>query len=76
MKRNELPLEVDKVKNEIVNNTLIFGSILGFISYLISFANVFTVGFHFSIITDLFSVSTFAVIAIYRNKLTIVLKRL
>lgn len=74
MKSSYLYTNLDTVKNKIIDNTLIFGTILGFITYLVSLVNIVASSFKYSYITDLVVIALFALIAIFRNKISIIVK--
>ncbi|MEQ6121745.1 ATP-binding protein [Reichenbachiella sp. MALMAid0571] len=58
-------------KENIVNKALIFGSIIAFITYLLSLSNFFLSGFQFSFITDLFFVAILIITTFYRKKISL-----
>lgn len=76
MQGQSLYAHINKVKNKIIDNTLVFGTILGFLTYLVSLANILSAGFKVSYITDLGVIILFALIAFFRKKIAKSIKSL
>jgi PAS domain S-box-containing protein len=64
------------IRNQIVDIALIFASVLGVITYLLSLYKAFEVGFQMSFFTDFIAVTTILVITIYRRRIPVKIKGL
>ena len=62
------------VKEEVLNKSLIFGAVAGFITYFISLTQWRITGFEISFITDFVILISIVVIAIYRNRINLLVK--
>jgi len=66
--------EIDEVKNQIIDASLIMGSILGFLTFIASFKFNFENHFYFYILLDLSVVLSLSFMAIFRKHLALKLK--
>jgi PAS domain S-box-containing protein len=65
---------IDEVREQAVNNSLIIGSVLGSLSYVISLMRFFQTGFHFSFVVEFIILAAVIVITLYRKRLSCILK--
>lgn len=66
--------EIETVKSKIINYTLVIGSILGFISFLLSLFPIETFELKKNLIFDLSTVTIISIVAILRHRLSTQLK--
>lgn len=66
--------EIEDIKIRVVNSTLLVGTVLGSISFLISLHSFHESDFKINYLLDLLSILAFAVIFILRNKISLKLK--
>lgn len=66
--------QIEQVKDQLVNSALLFGAILGFFTYALSITRLFTTGFEFSFVSDLFVLIVIVAIYFYRNKIALPIK--
>jgi signal transduction histidine kinase len=66
--------EMLHVKNQIINNSLVVASIIGFLAYLISLYRYMESGFHISFLINFLIIASIVILTILRNKLSIGVK--
>lgn len=66
--------QIEKVKEKIIDTTLLVGSALGLISYIISLSQIANNGFDYIYITDLIVITCFISLAFIKNKKILKLK--
>lgn len=71
---NSIRKEIERVKDDIINHSLIIASILSIITYSIGFSYFFQTGFEWSFITDFSVVMSINVLAIFRKKISMNVK--
>lgn len=76
MDRNQYFKEIENLKIKIIDYTLIVGSILGFFSFIASLFSFNTSVFKVSHLLDFIIILSFALIAFYRNKISLRIKSL
>ncbi len=62
---------IDEVRNTIINNSLVVGSIIGLTTYLFSLTTFFDTGFELSYVTDLVAIIALLIITIKRKTLDV-----
>ena len=65
---------IDQVRNSIINSSLVIGSIVAVITYLISLTKFLESGFELSFVTDLIVIIAVLIITIKRKRLNVNLK--
>lgn len=66
--------QIEKVKTQIINLTLILGTLIGIVVYLLSLTRWPVSGFEISFLTDFFVLLVLIIITLFRNKLNIAFK--
>ena len=74
MQKRNSHQQIEDVKNQIIDLSLIFATGIGFITYLLSLTRYSKTGFEISFITDLIVLLVILIIAIFRKKLSLKLK--
>lgn len=69
MLKNKFKTEIDKIKNDIINYSLIVGSVIGVIVYFIGLTDIKHIGFKYSYIADFIIVLTLSLLTIFRHKI-------
>jgi len=72
--RNTRLMEIEKIKNRVVDVSLIFSSVVGAVVYALSYSDYFSKGFKLSYLTDGLIVMAVALVAIYKNRVNIKVK--
>lgn len=66
--------QLQHVKNQIINNSLVVASIVGSLAYLVSLYRFVEHGFHISFLINLIIVAAVVVLSIFRHKIDISIK--
>jgi len=66
--------QIENVKNQIINLSLVFGTIIGFVAYFLSLTRYSRTGFEISFVTDLMVILVILGITIFRKSLSLKLK--
>jgi signal transduction histidine kinase len=74
LSRKSKPYTLEGIRNEILDSTLITGSAIGIIAYVISLYNWFRIGFQYSYIINFAIIAGFLTITLLRKKLSINVK--
>jgi PAS domain S-box-containing protein len=76
MQTNSTKTEIEAVKNQIINVSLIFASVIGFITYIISLTRYSKTGPEISFLSDIILLLPVIGITIFRKKVSIKVKSL
>ncbi len=68
MRRKQL--NIDDVRKQTIDNSLIIGSVLGIASYIVSLLRFLKTGFHFSFLIEFFVVAGIILVTIFRRRLS------
>ncbi len=71
MNSNKTDNEIEEVKNRIINNTVVIGSLLGSVAFAVSLIEIIDSGIRFINITDSIAILILALTAIYRKRIKI-----
>ena len=61
-------VQIEEVKDQIINLSLIFGTVIGFIAYFLSLSRFNETGFEISFATDLLVLILILCITLFRKK--------
>jgi PAS domain S-box-containing protein len=74
MSDKKVTFKIDQLKDQIINRTLVIGTSIGFLIYLLSLTRLVTSEFHFSYIIEFLVIFVLIFISIYRKKINIRVK--
>lgn len=69
MRPNNSYKEIEEVKDRIIDTTIIIGSVIATLAYLISLTDAINNGFRFNYLTDFIAIVIISLTAIYRKKI-------
>ena len=73
---NQTSNKLQKLTENIIDSTLLVGSLIGILLYLLSLLNYFHVGFRFSFISDFFILSVLLIVSYFRKRISVHIKSL